>query len=74
MIKTFRKLRDLLTPRERRGLSCSLVILLVGIFETFGIASVLPFMAVLSQPERIQTTPSSRRSTMRSASPARSTS
>ena len=28
-----------------------------GLFETFGIASVLPFMAVLSQPERIETTP-----------------
>jgi ATP-binding cassette, subfamily B, bacterial PglK len=58
MIETFRKLRDLLTPRERRGLYVLLGILMVGgLFETFGIASVLPFMAVLSQPERIETTP-----------------
>ena len=58
MIETFRKLRDLLVPRERRGLYLLLGILMVGgLFETFGIASVLPFMAVLSQPERIQTTP-----------------
>ncbi len=58
MIETFRKLRDLLVPSERRGLYLLLGILMVGgLFETFGIASVLPFMAVLSQPERIQTTP-----------------
>jgi ABC-type multidrug transport system fused ATPase/permease subunit len=58
MIETFRKLRDLLSPRERWGLYLLLVILLVGgFFEMFGIASVLPFMAVLSQPERIETQP-----------------
>lgn len=58
MIETFRKLRDLLTPRERRGLYVLLGILMVGgLFETFGIASVLPFMAVLSQPQRIETQP-----------------
>ena len=58
MIETFRKLRDLLMPRERRGLYLLLGILMVGgLFETFGVASVLPFMAVLSQPERIETTP-----------------
>ena len=58
MIETFRKLRDLLNPRERRGLYLLLVILLLGgFFEMFGIASVLPFMAVLSQPHRIETQP-----------------
>jgi ATP-binding cassette, subfamily B, bacterial PglK len=58
MIETFRKLRDLLMPQERRALYLLLGILMVGgVFETFGIASVLPFMAVLSQPERIATQP-----------------
>ena len=46
----------LLTARERRKFSwLVLVMLLVGIFETAGVASVLPFMAVLAEPERIQT-------------------
>ena len=56
MIKTFRMLLGLLTARERRKFSwLVLVMLLVGIFETAGVASILPFMAVLAEPDRIQT-------------------
>ena len=56
MIKTFRMLIGLLTARERRKFSwLVLVMLLVGIFETAGVASILPFMAVLAEPDRIQT-------------------
>jgi ABC-type multidrug transport system fused ATPase/permease subunit len=48
-------LMDLLTPRERRGFyGLVVVMLLVGILETAGIASILPFMAVLAEPERIE--------------------
>jgi ABC-type multidrug transport system fused ATPase/permease subunit len=55
MKKTYRMLMDLLTARERRKFSwLVLVMLLVGIFETAGVASILPFMAVLAEPERIQ--------------------
>jgi len=50
-----RMLMDLLTPRERRGfLGLALIMLLVGILETAGIASILPFMAVLAEPDRIE--------------------
>jgi ATP-binding cassette, subfamily B, bacterial PglK len=56
MTKSFRMLMDLLTARERRRFSwLILVMLLVGVFETAGVASILPFMAVLAEPERIQT-------------------
>ena len=52
-----RMLMDLLTARERRGFYIlALVMLLVGIFETAGIASILPFMAVLAEPSRIEHT------------------
>ena len=56
MINTYRQMLDVLTPRERRGFYILVLILfVVGIFETAGVASVLPFMAVLSEPENIQT-------------------
>jgi ABC-type multidrug transport system fused ATPase/permease subunit len=52
---TGRMLMDLLTARERRGfLGLATIMLLVGILETAGIASILPFMAVLAEPARIE--------------------
>ena len=55
MIKTFRMLLDLLTPKERRAFYIvGAFMLLVGIFETAGVASILPFMAVLAEPAKIQ--------------------
>ena len=56
MIKTFRMLMDLLTPRERRGFYVlTAIMLLVALFETAGVASILPFMAVLAEPAKIHT-------------------
>ena len=48
-------LMDLLTPRERRSFYVlALIMLLVALFETAGVASILPFMAVLAEPAKIQ--------------------
>ena len=50
-----RMLMDLLTPRERRGFYVlAVIMLLVAVLETAGIASILPFMAVLAEPARIE--------------------
>jgi ABC-type multidrug transport system fused ATPase/permease subunit len=55
MIATFRKLLDMLTARERRNFHLLMgLLLVVGLLETAGVASILPFMAVLSEPERIE--------------------
>jgi ABC-type multidrug transport system fused ATPase/permease subunit len=55
MIETYRQMMDLLTPRERRGFYLLMAIMLVvGVFETAGVASILPFMAVLTRPEIIE--------------------
>ncbi|TPE45065.1 ABC transporter ATP-binding protein [Amaricoccus solimangrovi] len=54
MIKTYRQMLEVMTPRERRGFYWQVLLLfVVGIFETAGVASVLPFMAVLSEPGSI---------------------
>ena len=46
---------DLLTRRERRGFYIlAMIMLLVALFETAGVASILPFMAVLAEPDKIQ--------------------
>ena len=56
MIKTYRQMLEVMTPRERRIFYWQVLLLfVVGIFETAGVASVLPFMAVLSEPESIHT-------------------
>ena len=58
MIDLFRNLRDLLDGRERRNALLLLGMLLVtGLVEAIGVASIMPFMAVLSNPELIQTNP-----------------
>ena len=56
MFETFRKLLDLLTPAERRR-SYLLVVLIMleGLVQIVGIASILPFLAVLANPEVIET-------------------
>jgi ATP-binding cassette, subfamily B, bacterial PglK len=55
MIETYQKIMDLLTPAERRKFYVLIgLMLIVGVLEAGGIASVLPFMAVLSNPEKIQ--------------------
>ena len=56
MVETFRKLLDLLTPAERRR-SYLLVVLIFfeGLTQLVGIASILPFLAVLANPQVIET-------------------
>ena len=56
MPRLIRQLLDLLTAEERReGLILLLTMVLVAAVETAGIATIMPFMAVVSSPELIQT-------------------
>ena len=49
MFETFRKLLDLLTPAERRrGYLLMVLIVLEGLVQMVGIASILPLLAVLA--------------------------
>ena len=58
MISTFRKLHGLLDRRERRNAVLLLGLLLVmALVESLGVASVVPFAAVLSNPSLIRTNP-----------------
>jgi len=52
---TFFKLLDLLTPHERRQGGLLLVMILVmALLDTMGVASIMPFMAVLANPELVE--------------------
>jgi len=56
MIKTLKKLLDLLTPHERRcGMLLLGMIMVMALLDTIGVASIMPFMAVLANPEVIET-------------------
>ena len=56
MIDTYRKLLDLLDSRERRNASLLFVLMIVmGILEVTGVASIMPFIAVVANPEKIHT-------------------
>jgi ABC-type multidrug transport system fused ATPase/permease subunit len=56
MVATFSKLLDLLSPRERRRLWVVLgFIVLAGLVEMVGVASILPFLAVLADPAAVET-------------------
>jgi ATP-binding cassette, subfamily B, bacterial PglK len=55
MLDTIHKFRDILDHRERRNAVLLLSLILVtGIMEAVGVASVMPFLAVLSNPEAVQ--------------------
>ena len=55
-MKTLKKILDLLTPAEKtRVFFLFFLILLMAILDTLGIASILPFIAVLSNPSLIET-------------------
>jgi ABC-type bacteriocin/lantibiotic exporter with double-glycine peptidase domain len=55
MLDIIRKFRDLLDARERRNaIILFAMILLTGVLEAVGVASVMPFLSVLSNPEVIQ--------------------
>ena len=55
-MKTFKKLLFLLTLNERKKAGLLLfMILIMAILDTIGVASILPFMAVLTNPGLIET-------------------
>ncbi len=56
MISIFKKLIEILTLKERkRALLLLVLIFIMAILDLIGVASVMPFMAVLSKPELIHT-------------------
>ena len=55
-MKTYKKIIDLLTLQERRQFFFILIIFLImGLIDAFGVASIVPFIAVLSKPELVET-------------------
>lgn len=55
MLSTLRKLIDLLNPREKRqALILFMLMLVLGVVEMAGVASIFPLIAVLSDPSLIQ--------------------
>ena len=55
-MKTLKKLLFLLTPLERkRAVLLLIMILIMAIVDMMGVASILPFMAVLANPSLIET-------------------
>jgi ABC-type multidrug transport system fused ATPase/permease subunit len=55
MISTYRKLYDLLDARERRTVvGMVLLTVVMSFLDVLGVASVLPFLAVVSNPEMIE--------------------
>ncbi|MBK9239163.1 MAG: ABC transporter ATP-binding protein [Acidobacteria bacterium] len=58
LTETFRALRDLLQPREQRQLVLVVVAaLLTAGIETLGVASILPFMAIVVDPNALTSQP-----------------
>ena len=55
-MENFKKLIFLLTPSEQRRACLLLIMILVmALIDTIGVASILPFMAVLTNPDIIGT-------------------
>ena len=55
-MQTFKKLTYLLTPKEiRRACLLLFLILVMAFLEMVGLASILPFMAVLTNPDVVET-------------------
>ena len=53
---TLRKILFLLSPRERRrGYLLLFMILVMAFLETIGVASIIPFMSVMGNPEIVET-------------------
>ena len=56
MIQTFKKLLYLLNPRERKKFYLLVFMMLImALLDMIGVASILPFMAVLTNPTLIET-------------------
>lgn len=57
-MSTFKKLLFLLTSHERKQVSLLLIIItIMALLDMIGVASILPFMAVLTNPSLIETNP-----------------
>jgi len=55
VLRTYRLIWEILTPSERRSaLLIGLLSIVMALFEVMGVAAILPFMQVVSQPEVIQ--------------------
>jgi ATP-binding cassette, subfamily B, bacterial PglK len=55
MFDTYRKLYDILDSRERKlALLVFVLMFMVALFEAVGVASIMPFMAVLANPEVVE--------------------
>jgi len=56
MIETYRKIRDLLDARERRNAVLLFGMMLVmGVLDAIGVAAVMPFISVVSNPDVVET-------------------
>lgn len=57
-IRTLRMTYELLSPRERQRLGIiGVVVVVMALFEVAGVVSVMPFLAVLANPDLIQSQP-----------------
>ena len=55
-MQTFRKIIKLLTPKEYKSASLLIMLILImASLDLIGVASILPFMAVLMNPSVIET-------------------
>ena len=55
-MQTFKKLLFLLTPHERKRAGLLLIMLLImSLLDMTGVASILPFMTVISNPGLVET-------------------
>ena len=55
-MKIIKKLLFILTPQERKkGFALLLMILIMALLEMIGLVSILPFIAMLSNPEMVET-------------------
>lgn len=58
MFKTYQKLYEILIPSERRRAGfVFFLMLIVALLETAGVASIFPFISVLSDPESVERNP-----------------
>lgn len=55
LTSTYRKALELLTPREkRRGVLVLVIVTIMAVLEMAGVASVMPFLSVLGNPEAVE--------------------
>lgn len=55
MRDVYRRIFDLLSPRERKRFALIVgLVMVMGLFDVLGVASVLPFLAVVSNPDAVE--------------------